>query len=351
MSVPFCCWAEVHNAGSDESPEVKKVKIYSSPSERREAGFGTELTDWLKFSGLVELEKEYRKDKYSGSVDVTESDRPAQSVQFGFNVDLFGWLEGEFVFEVENDKRYHSRLDEGLIGLELDPWGVKFGKLYVPFGEYYSHFVIGPMLEFGETRASSVIIDYAFAETIEVAGYVFNSKVDEVDEGENTDWGVNLEITSEDESIRFGAGYLSDLSETEEPLLEDERAYERRVSAWNAYLLFGMNQFEFTAEIVKANRSFSELDSNADKPVAWNLELAYFPRDAMQLAARIEHSDEFEDNPEWRYGVSVTWRLSRNLGVSFDYLYADFKSGFVVDDDDNKLGHSHQMAAQFSFEF
>lgn len=328
------------------------VRIYRSPEERREAGLGTWVTDWLRVSGLLELEKEYQKDYYSGDADITESPRPSQAVQIGLELRLLDWLEGEVVLEAEHDKRYHARADEILLSAELDPWGIKLGRQYLPFGEYFSHFVTGPLLEFGETRATSVIVDYAVNDHIELIGYVFDGELEEAGGGRNTDWGISAEIVSDDESKIFGIGYLSDMAESEEPLLEDvERYYEHQVSGWNAYMLLGFDSFEVTGELVRANRNFTELDSHADRPYAWNLEVAWFPADTLQLAMRYEGSRELAEAPEKRYGVALSWAPGKHLVFSVDYLYGRYASVPTDDEEDAAPEQSHTIGAQISMEF
>jgi hypothetical protein len=360
--IALCLLAFAYGATSfsqshEELPEsmdtqLRPAKIYRSPEERREAGLGTELTDWLTFSGLIEIEKEYKKDNYSGNLEVTENERATQAIQLGLNFVIAEWIEAEFVFEAENQKTYFSQMEEGLIAIELDDWGIKAGRQYLPFGEYYSHFIIGPMLEFGETRKDSLIVDYSFNDNLEIAAYIFDSDANPDNQNSDYDWGVSVEFETTNEAIRIGASYLSDLAETDEPLLEDfDEAYKRRVSGVSAYALFGMESFEVTAEMVLANRSFSELDSNANKPFSYNLELAYYPSATVELALRVEHSREFKDNPRWKYGIATTWRPGRNLTLSLCYLYADYKSGFVIDDDDNELGHGAEIAGQVALEF
>ena len=78
---------------------------------------------------------------------------------------------------------------------------------------------------------------------------------------------------------------------------------------------------------------------------------SWFPRPLYLLAIRLEHSDEIADKPEWQYGVSVSWRVQRNINLLADYLYGDYKSGFVEDDMENELRHRNLSAARLTIEF
>ncbi len=345
------------NAQEPSSQEQKmstpeRVRIYRNPEERREAGLGSQITEWLKFGGVVELEKEWKKNIIKGR-DNNENPDTELAIELGFEVEYDDWLEAEVLFAIEdNGRRHYQELDEGLVGVNLGEWGLKVGRLYVPFGAYYSHFIEGPLLEFGQTRGDALLMDYTFLDSIELAAYVFDSKVDRREDHNEVDWGVNLEYVSEDESIRVGAGYISDLSESQEEILFDfNNNFLRRVPAWNAYALIGMSSFEFTAEILRATRAFQEFPQDVDQPFAYNVELAYFPVDAIQVSVRGEHSEELEDEPAWQYGASVTWAPWESVTVSVDYLYGRYKNRFAFDDFDNAQISHHQTALQFAWGF
>lgn len=332
------------------------VRIYRSPEERREAGLGRQVTDWLKVSTLAEIEATVTRDHFADGKAVTNRERPALVLQLAMQMSFAEWLEAELIFDFETDgKHEQSQLDEAMLGIDLEPWGIKAGRQYVPFGAYYSHFVTGPMLEFGETRADALIFDYTVNGHLELIGYVFESELQSPGSRgfyADWDWGASFELTIAQEAIRIGAGFLSDLSESNERLLADSgHGYLKRVPAWNAYALFGCDGYEVTAEFVRAAAAFREFERNADKPFAWNVELAVFPTQAMQYALRVEHSKELADQPRWRYGISATWRPFKNVSLSLEYLRATYRKGFVLGDDENSLRSGDHAAAQLSLEF
>ena len=78
---------------------------------------------------------------------------------------------------------------------------------------------------------------------------------------------------------------------------------------------------------------------------------SWFPRPLYLLAVRLEHSDELADEPAWQYGVSVSWRVHRNINLLADYLDGDYKSGFVEHDRENELRHRNLSAARLAIEF
>ncbi len=349
---PALLLAMLPTLGIAQPVEAESTRFYRSPEERREAGLGRQLTDWLAISGLLESEKMLSYNDVDMGRQRHDNSPLVSTLQLGVNLTVAPWLEAELIFEGEQDRRYHSQLDEAVITMEVGRWGVSAGRLYPPFGEYYSHFVTGPMLEFGESRDEAIVVDFSPLANLELAAFVFDGRARRIDSSDELDWGYAVELSSADEALRFGASYLSDLAESEEALLEDERhRYQRRVSAWSAYALLGFRQLEITAELLRATAAFAEKDQTADKPSAYNLELAYFPRPGWQLALRYEHSSELEDQPKRRSGLSLTWLPLPYLGLSLDYLYGEYQRGFVSDDDERELRSQQQLVGLISLEF
>ena len=342
---------------NDVSPDLIEAsshteRIYRNPQERREAGLGIEITDWLKVSLLAELERVQTKKYFNDNLDDTTKEPLTKTVQLSFQAEFTSYLDAELVLEVEKTDHTRSKVDEALLSLDLDGWGITAGHLFVPFGEYYSHFVVDPLLEFGETKSIAMIVDYSVSENFELAAFVMQSGVDKIRGDESVDWGLTFAWKSKDEAIRLGSSYLSDLAESDEDFVGDYNdSYRRRVAALSAYALIGWGEYELTAEMVQALDSFAELEPEVDRPAAYNMELTFFPWHNLQLAARYEQSREFEDAPEDQYGLSVTWLPTRFINLSLDYLRGNFKSGFVADDDGNLLKKQDIFAWQLSVVF
>ncbi len=353
LLVPNFVFAQDQPLKTSRPPKSDPVRIYRNPEERREAGLGTQVTDWLKIGGVIELEKEYRKNITKIGNNTKDDPDPELAIELGFEIQYDEWLEAEVLFAIEdNGRRHYQELDEALIGINLGDFGIEIGHLYVPFGAYYSAFVTGPLLEFAQTRGTALLLDYTFWDSLEIAGYIFDSKADHHTERNEIDWGLSLELTSEDESIRIGAGYLSDLAESEDELLFDfNHEYQRRVPAWNAYARIGIPPIELTAEVLKAIRKFREFDNNANKPFAYNIEVAYFPVDYLQFAVRLEHSSNLADEPKWQYGLAGAWRPLNNVTISLDYLYGTYKKAFAFDDREQELSHHHMIGSQLTVAF
>ena len=335
--------------------EQEKARIYKSPEERREAGLGTEFSDWLKISGLLEIEKEYTEDNLINNKKIREYGNTTPNLQLALELSFREWFGAELVYEAEDDgDKQTAGWDEAFIFFDFDDigLGIELGRVSMPFGEYYSHFVTGPFLEFGETIRNGLVIDYSIFEFLEVSAFALDS--DSEKQGKNTeyDWGASIEIVSETEAIRLGIGYLSDLAESDERFLrEEDYLYERRVDAWNVHALIGFDLFEITAELVTANKNFKEFETSEDKPFAYNIELAYFLNSSSQIALRYEYSDEFPDQPKAQYGIAVTSRPIDRLSITAEYLHGEYKNNFVFDDKDRELDDRDLFAIQASFEF
>jgi len=179
-------------------------------------------------------------------------------------------------------------------------------------------------------------------------GYVFDN------EGSNasgdTGWGAAMEWVSEDEAIRIGSGYMSDLRQSDDFFVEEDYINATKVPGWNFYTLIGFDSFEITAEAVTATGYFSMEDERM-RPQAYNLEFAYFTNYDFQIAGRIEHSKDLIDEPDWNSGVAITWLFGKHLILSVDYLHGTFDKPLSMEEDEEYLKYINQIAAQIGFEF
>ena len=333
--------------GDLDSEPVERAKFYISPEERREAGLGTPVTDWLTFYGLLEAEYEYEKHKYLDGGNFSE-DFDTEVIQIGLEAEFTEWLLAEFVLEIEQDRKLRTFVDEGLIAFEFDTWAIKAGVQNLDFGEYYSHFVTGPLLEFGETRKWTLTGEREINESLDVLAYTFENEG--VLEGGDLGWGVSMEWTSEDESIRVGTGYMSDLRQSDDFFGEEDYANATNVPGWNMYALMGFESFEITAEVVAATDHFRVEESHM-RPQSYNLELGYFVNYDFQVAGRVEYSKELLDEPEWQSGVAITWLFGKHLILSVDYLHGTYKTPLEIEEDEEYTKSRNLIAAQVGFEF
>ncbi|XOV81225.1 MAG: LbtU family siderophore porin [Aestuariibacter sp.] len=330
--------------------EQAGTQFYRSPEERREAGLGTQITDWLKVSGLIELEREQATFRLIDGVEFTEKEPLSKNIQLALDLTISEDLEAEVVLEVEKTDFTRSIVDEAAITWDIDEWSISAGMMSPSFGEYYSHLIVGPLLEFGETRAATLSVDYGLSDNWEIGAFIFRGQKGTQTNSGNIDWGLMTEWVNEDESMRFGLSYLSDLAESDENLLQEYEFYQQSVDAISAYGFWGFEQFEITLEMVSALKAFQEFDAQQNKPKAYNAELAYYPSENLQLAIRYEISRELIDSPHTRIGMGVRWLAFPQMSIGIDYLYGEYNQ-IIEDEEEVPIDHEHVLAAQISIEF
>ncbi|MFA5941532.1 MAG: LbtU family siderophore porin [Sinimarinibacterium sp.] len=332
----------------------ERARIYTTREERRDAGLKHALADWLLASGLVEFETlDQRRSLFDESGHSDDSEYTA-TLQLGVEATPLEWMKIELISELEQDSETGQTgpvLDEAVLALEAGDFELELGKLYVPFGVYFSRFVSGPLVEFGETRAHAAALSYGPDERLDIVAFTYDGRARPLSGSRRRDWGFALEV-SPLPFATVGASYLSDLADSDEDLLDDSQGrYEQRVDAWSAYAVAGAGPFEASVEWLAARRAFRELDTDRNRPRAWNIELAYAPRDDVDCALRYEGSRELEDAPRWQAGVAATWRALRSASLTVEYLRARFRRGLAEDARERPIDGRDLFAAQLSVEF
>ncbi|PCI74883.1 MAG: hypothetical protein COB20_14170 [SAR86 cluster bacterium] len=349
LFIPFFAYGQ-EEEGVDVAAE--RAGNYRTRDERREAGLGTELTDWLTFSGLVEVEHIREVNKFDGDLSDNYDFSTDPSVQAAFDISFLDIFEAELILEYTEDSR-DPIMDELIIAADVGNMGFSAGRFYAPFGLYYSHFVTGPLLEFAETRRDILLIDYDILDVVELAAFAFDGESRKLGETkDDVGWGASIDALLIDGRLNVGAGYISNLAESDEEFLrEEDNIFRRKVGAWNAYAVYEADTWDVSFEILSALDSFSELDLTEDRPKSWNLEAAYFPSNTFEVAFRYERSKELIDAPEEQYGVAFTWRLPNNISMTAEYLNSDYKKGFVEEDDDSFVRDGNTITLWIATEF
>jgi len=341
-------------AASDPAaqPDGRQARVYVTPEERREAGAGHQVTRWLNVGGLLDLEQTgVRYGLADGPGHTRESDF-GKSLELDATVTPLSWLKSELVFQYDDEGSDSYRFDEATVSAEAGDFELALGMQYVPFGTYLSHFATGPVLEFGETRDRGATLSWGPDERFDLSLFAYQGRARKAgSHGEPWDGGVALE-TSPSPNVLFGAGWLSDLADSQENLLADSNnRYTRRVSAWNAYLVAGTDRFELSAEVVSALAAFRELEPESNHPSAWNVELAYLPSNRIEWALRWEESHEVQDAPRRRTGIALSWRAARGISLTLEYLHGWYRSGLAENSNGDAVSDSDQVGAQLSLLF
>lgn len=347
-------------AAAENEPEVEQMesgeeeeggRLYTTQSERREAGLGHPVTPWLTASFLLELESAVEYRDYRGEKPSRRDSEFATNFQLGLVATPWETVTAEWVVEFDSEE---GRLftDEAFVSLETGDFEWELGEMYTPFGNFVSHFASGPILEFGETRAPMLGLSYAPSDGLDLKAAAYQGDARRTDTDPNQ-WDYVLALESwASEQLTFGLSWQSDLADADSQLLEDENnRYRRRVPAASGYLIWSGETLEVSLEALGALRRFAELDPDRNKPLAWNLELTRFVDAGFEWSLRLEGSRELEDEPRFQAGVSLTWRLSGDAALTAEYLRGWYQEGLAVDDEDEPFGHIDRLAAQLSVLF
>ncbi len=352
LFLPAFALADDEIPTTDKSASERRVQVYHTPREKRDAGLGTNLTDWLSLSGLAKIEATSFDNNFQNKITNSGQDNAVSAVQVGLKLEMSDQVESEIILDFQDNKT-GAVLDEAFVELKSGHWGLSVGKQTLPFGNYYSHFITSPLLEFGETHATALLVGYNYNGVVDVSAFTYKGRARQsnVDERIN-DWAAAVEAKTLGDRVLIGASYLSDLADTDAQLLENfDNQYPRRVGAWSAYAVVRAGTAEVSLEIVRAARAFRALAPTADQPRAWNLEIAYYPAETWQVAARIERSAELSNQPERRYGIAATWLAYGVVTMSVEALRSDFKPGFAFDNNGNEVRRQTLFATQLSLEF
>lgn len=332
---------------AQEDPEEEPARSYRTREERRSAGLKYKIADRIVLTGLFESEYIYEGLQLQDDSSSHEDEFSAP-IQLGLEMTASSWAKVELVYEYDIAVNQHI-LDEAILIMEAGDFDVEAGKVYVPFGEYFSHFVTGPLLEFGETRGAGAVLSYTPNDELDLSAFAYQGRAkQEEPDSSSLDWGFSAEYSP----FEFGTvaiSYISDLADSQERFLnESHHRFENRVEAISGYALVGYGQFEVTAEFVQALSSFEELDPELNKPRAWNLEFAYYPQNDLEIAFRYEGSKEFENAPHWKAGIGTTWHATKNIYLSLEYLHGKFEHGALEDSEESEPRTLHQFGARIS---
>ncbi|CAA6810666.1 MAG: Unknown protein [uncultured Thiotrichaceae bacterium] len=322
---------------------------YTTRDEKREAAQRYKITKWFSLSTLAEIEQSKQRftsveNEHSKQDDFSKS----LDVELFFNPSKY--LTSEVTIGFDDDKGKLS-VDEAVVIIDLDPMELELGKLYLPVGEYYSHFITGAPTEFSETQAKAAVLNYQATEKVELALFVYDGDAEKQSSSNNIDWGVSTELQAL-EGLTLGLGYQSDLADADEVDLQESRnQYARRVDGIGMYGAYEFGDVEITAEYTGALKPFNEFDEDRNKPAAWNMEFAHYPRETFEWALRLAGSHEIEDAPEKQLGIVATWHLHKQVSASLEYLHNDYKAELAEDQNEEELRESDQFGGRLTLLF
>lgn len=292
--------------------------------------------------GLIEADGSFASTDLKNTGDIGLS-----TAALGVDVDIVENVTCDLLFLYEEEGTESTDVGEGFITLDLSdvqPFFLRAGKMYLPFGNFESHFVSDPMtMEIGETNQGAASVTFA-SEFIEITGAVFNGDVDEI--GNNDFIGSFAlravytipENTIENFRCTVGASFITSIGDSDG--LEDElpSTVSSHVAGFNVFASASFREklfleIEYLGAVDEFGAGELSFDGGAAfTPKAWNMEVAMSVTDALEIAAKYESGADLGSFlPEDRYGVAATWGVFENTRLSAEYLHGEFPTGGGVD--------------------
>ncbi len=312
--------------------EARQAELYHTLEEKKSAGRATLLDGHLSLSGLIEVEGAYQRTSLRDGTSDEASDLTLATAQLGLEAKANDQLGATLIMLYEEAEDAQIEVDEATIDLGNGPWQARVGRQYLPFGVYRSHFISDPLtLELGETRETALLGGY-HQDLFNLQAFVFGGDAEQAGRDRHLrDFGASFGLTPA-EGLEFTLSYLSDLADSDSELLGSD--YTRRVGAWSTSALVTLGPVEVSAEYLGALKSFAPADldttgdGSGDRPRTWNLEAAWLPLESLELAARLEGSDEFAGQPKRQYGLAGSWGFHEHASLSLEYLRGRFDTSF-----------------------
>lgn len=320
-----------------------------------------ERTSLIQFNGLIESEAGIAI--IQGDETTTESDFALATVELGADAQLSDNVEAHLLLlyeEGENDD--NIAVDEGNIALKNiygTPLSITFGRLYVPFGEFNSHFVSDPFtLEIAETGKTALQLG-AEHEFLAVSLAFFKSGV--VAEGEENNNLNNIsariavtpteEMVGEGISLSVGASFIKNLADTDgigDVIGFDADKLDDIPLGLGAFTSVGLSGAFLEGEFITALGDFSGKTATGaifeSKPWALNAEIGYALENLpipIEVAAKFERLHQGEDANVNRFGGVISAGLfAETASIAAEFLRAD-----AGDESENTL--TFQLSAEF----
>ncbi len=319
----------------------------------------------ISLSGLIEVEAGYENIDFDDPAadDEDSSDLTLATVELGIDVDFIKHVSGQVLLLWEEDETEPLDVDEAFIlldGEDVLPLYLQAGKIYVPFGNFETHFISDPnTLELGETRESAAVVGYT-NDLFNLSFGVFNGDIDEEGKDDHIDSFVASGVfTLPEESVpglalATGLSWISNiadsdlLTDTIEDAAEDaavDAFIDNKVDGLAAFLIATLNErWTLIAEYVGALDEFDDADPGLGglEPKTWNFELGCAVTEALTVAAKYEGGNNLGDLlPDEQYGIVASYGLFKYTTLSLEYLHGEFEN-----DDERDLA-----TAQLAFEF
>lgn len=368
--------AHLHSVQSLSDRVEQREEKSVERKESIEQGEGlAEVASKISFSGLLEAGMVSGRRTDAEGAKQSSSDLQLTTAQLSADAFFNQYVNGHLTLLYEEDPANPNNnnivLDEAQVGIkggESYPAYVNVGRMYLPFGQFESHFVSDPTtLSLGETNDTAVVAGYK-SDTFDLGAGFFKGKV--MKEGTNEQINslvasavVSLPKSGEEKlAMRGGVSYLSNLATSNglEAYSKDDMDNDdttaivtpgevaNMVGGASAFLsLAYADTFFFDAEFLGAITDFTDGDLNFvndrnRRPQAWNLEAAARLFETMECALRYGGSKEagtFLATDE--YGIVLLYNLFDNTSLAVEYLYQEFQ------DNSKNSQATMQLAVEF----
>ncbi|MGA1869238.1 MAG: LbtU family siderophore porin [bacterium] len=324
----------------------------------------------LEISGLVETEFGYVSEEESGTKR-SVSDVTLATVEIGLDADICESVKGNVVLLWEEDETEEVVVDSGTITIaneEKCPFSLTIGRMFVPFGNFATHFISDPFtLELGETSESALLFGYTKGLTSFSLGFC-NGDISETDSSDDdmiNTFVMNLtfDIQSDNMPITFGVGYITNIADTDamQSIATDDDTgtnypyVDSSVGGLNVFLTSKSGPFTLEAEYIQAMSEFESGDLglgtlDGKKPGAWNVELAYEVSERLEIAGKYEQTMDQEDIPdafESRFGVAASYGLYDATTLGVEILNSTGYEPAGGGDEDTATSITAQLAIEF----
>ncbi|RUA03842.1 MAG: hypothetical protein DSY89_00030 [Deltaproteobacteria bacterium] len=310
----------------------------------------------IGFSGVIELEGGYSDVDYDDpeTEDEKSSDLSVANVEFAIDAGITDRVKGHILFKYEDDE--DVTVDEAIIHFQADGvcvpneachsmWYASAGKLYVPFGYFQSHFISDPLtLELGETRETAVVAGIHFS-GLNLAAGVYNGDMDETDaDNQIEDYVASITYTLPEGTVNgfgfmAGVSFVSDIADSDglTDFINDTGTdtVDNYVDGYSAFFSISIiDKVAIELEYLAAVDDYADTPAlGADfEPAAWNVEVAYVPMDALEIALRYAGSnDTLNMLPETQYGATAAYGIFENTSLAIEYLHDQFENDDEAD--------------------
>ena len=319
----------------------------------------------IQFSGTIESEAGIAI--IQGDETTAESDLALATVEVGADVQLSDNVVAHLLLlyeEGENDD--NIAVDEGSIALKNvygTPLAITFGRLYVPFGEFNSHFVSDPFtLEIAEAgkTALQLGIEHQF---LAASLALFKSGVVAANDDNNhiNNFAFSISATTPEDtlgegiSLSAGASLVKNFADTDGigdviGVNFDTDKLDNIPFGIGVFTSVGLSRAFLESEFITALSDFSgETTASAtfeSKPWALNAEIGYVLENLpipIEIAAKFERLHQSKDNNVNRFGGVIS--------AGFFGETAGFAVEFLRTDAGNESDTENTLTFQLSTEF